>query len=92
MLLNLSIDTTALEQLYSQRIEDIKQSSDKKKKLAITNATRHKEEILQLTEAKDLLDAQSTVYKRKGVSPFCTTVPESIVKLWLMNKDSLMLR
>ena len=29
MLLNLSIDTTALEQLYSQRIEDIKQSGQK---------------------------------------------------------------
>jgi hypothetical protein len=70
MLLNLSIDTTALEQLYSQRIEDIKQSSDKKKKLAITNATRHKEEILQLTEAKDLLDARVRYIKGRVYHSF----------------------
>ena len=70
MLLNLSIDTTALEQLYSQRIEDIKQSSDKKKKLAITNATRHKEEILQLTEARDLLDARVRYISGRVYHPF----------------------
>jgi hypothetical protein len=70
MLLNLSIDTTALEQLYSQRIEDIKQSDKKNKKLAITNATRHKEEILQLTEAKDLLDARVRYIKGRVYHPF----------------------
>jgi hypothetical protein len=70
MLLNLSIETTALEQLYSQRIEDIKQSSDKKKKLAITNATRHKEEILQLTEARDLLDARVRYISGRVYHPF----------------------
>ena len=51
MLLHLNIDTSGLGHLYEQRIVDIKQSDEKKKKLAITNATRHKEEILQLTEA-----------------------------------------
>jgi hypothetical protein len=70
MLLNLSIDTTALEQVYSQRIEDIKQSDKKNKKLAITNATRHKEEILQLTEAKDLLDARVRYIKGRVYHPF----------------------
>jgi hypothetical protein len=70
MLLNLIIDSTALEQLYSQRIEDIKQSSYKKKKLAITNATRHKEEILQLTEAKDLLDARVRYIKGRVYHSF----------------------
>ena len=70
MLLNLSIDTTALEQLYSQRIEDIKQSSDKKKKLAITNATRHKEEILHLAEARDLLDARVRYISGRVYHPF----------------------
>ena len=70
MLLNLSIDTTALEQLYSQRIEDIKQSGQKEEKLAITNATRHKEEILQLTEAKDLLDARVRYIKGRVYHPF----------------------
>ena len=70
MLLNLSIDTTALEQLYSQRIEDIKQSSDKKKKLAITNAARHKEEVLQLTEARDLLDARVRYISGRVYHPF----------------------
>ena len=70
MLLNLIIDSTALEQLYSQRIEDIKQSSDKKKKLAITNATRHKEEILQLTEARDLLDARVRYISGRVYHPF----------------------
>ena len=69
MLLHLNIDTTALEQLYSQRIEDIKQSSDKKK-LAITNATRHKEEILQLTEARDLLDARVRYISGRVYHPF----------------------
>ena len=63
MLLHLNIDNSALVQLYEQRVEDIKQSDKKNKKLAITNATRHKEEILQLKEAKDLL-MPSTVYKR----------------------------
>lgn len=70
MLLNLSIDNTALEKLYSQRIEDIKQSDKKNKKLAITNATRHKEEILQLTEAKDLLDARVRYIKGRVYHPF----------------------
>ena len=70
MLLNLIIDSTALEQLYSQRIEDIKQSSDKKKKLDITNATRHKEEILQLTEARDLLDARARYISGRVYHPF----------------------
>ena len=70
MLLNLSIDTTALEKLYSQRIEDIKQSDKKNKKLAITNGTRHKEEILQLTEAKDLLDARVRYIKGRVYHPF----------------------
>ena len=70
MLLNLIIDSTALEQLYSQRIEDIKQSSDKKKKLAMTNATRHKEEILQLTEARDLLDARVRYISGRVYHPF----------------------
>ena len=70
MLLNLSIDTTALEKLYSQRIEDIKQSDKKNRKLAITNATRHKEEILQLTEAKDLLDARVRYIKGRVYHPF----------------------
>ena len=58
MLMHLNIDTSALEQLYEQRVVDIKQSDKPNKKLAITNATRHKEELLQLTEAKDLLDAR----------------------------------
>ena len=70
MLLNLSIDTTALEQLYSQRVEDIKQSNDKKKKLAIANAARHKDEILQLTAAKDLLDARVRYIKGRVYHPF----------------------
>ena len=70
MLLNLSIDTTALEQVYSQRIEDIKQSDKKNKTLAITNATRHKEEILRLTEAKDLLDARVRYIKGRVYHPF----------------------
>ena len=70
MLLNLSVDSTALEQLYSQRIEDIKQSNDKKKKLAITNATRHKEEILQLAEARDLLDARVRYISGRVYHPF----------------------
>ena len=70
MLLNLSVDTTALEQLYSQRIEDIRQSNEKKKKLAITNARRHKEEILQLTEARDLLDARVRYISGRVYHPF----------------------
>ena len=70
MLLNLSVDTTALEQLYSQRIEDIRQSNEKKKKLAITNATRHREEILQLTEARDLLDARVRYISGRVYHPF----------------------
>ena len=70
MLLNLSVDTTALEQLYSQRIEDIRQSNEKKKKLAITNARRHKEEVLQLTEARDLLDARVRYISGRVYHPF----------------------
>jgi len=70
MLLHLNIDTSALEQLYEQRIEDIKQSDEKKKKLAITNAKRNKEEILQLTEAKDLLDARVRYISGRVYHPF----------------------
>ena len=69
MLLNLSIDTTALKQLYSERVEYIKQSTDKKK-LAISNSTWHKEDILQLTEAKDLLDARVRYIKGRVYHPF----------------------
>ena len=70
MLLHLNIDTIALEQLYQQRVADIKQSDNKNKKLAITNATRHKEEILQLTEAKDLLDARVRYISGRVYHPF----------------------
>ena len=70
MLLHLNIDTSALEQLYEQRVVDIKQSDKKNKKLAITNATRNKEEILQLTEAKDLLDARVRYISGRVYHPF----------------------
>ena len=70
MLLHLNIDTSALEQLYRQRVTDIKQSNKKNKKLAITNATRHKEEILQLKEAKDLLDARVRYISGRVYHPF----------------------
>ena len=70
MLLHLNIDTSALEQLYQQRIKDIKQSDKKNKKLTITNTTRHKEEILQLTEARDLLDARVRYISGRVYHPF----------------------
>ena len=70
MLLHLNIDTSALEQLYEQRVADIKESDKPNKKLAITNATRHKEEILQLTEAKDLLDARVRYISGRVYHPF----------------------
>ena len=70
MLLHLNIDTSALEQLYEQRIIDIKTSDKPNKKLAITNAKRHKEEILQLTEAKDLLDARVRYISGRVYHPF----------------------
>lgn len=70
MLLHLNIDTSVLEQLYEQRVADIKESDKPNKKLAITNATRHKEEILQLTEAKDLLDARVRYISGRVYHPF----------------------
>ena len=70
MLLHLNIDTSALEQLYEQRVVDIKQSDKPNKKLAITNATRHKEELLQLTEARDLLDARVRFISGRVYHPF----------------------
>ena len=70
MLIHLNIDLTALEQLYEQRIIDIKQSDKTNKKLAITNATRHKEDILQLTKAKDLLDARVRYISGRVYHPF----------------------
>ena len=70
MLLHLNIDTSILEQLYEQRVADINTSDKPNKKLAITNATRHKEEILQLTEAKDLLDARVRYIKGRVYHPF----------------------
>jgi hypothetical protein len=70
MLLHLNIDTSVLEQLYEQRKIDIQQSNKPNKKLSITNATRHKEEILQLTEAKDLLDAKVRYISGRVYHPF----------------------
>ncbi|MGC6430343.1 MAG: hypothetical protein ACON5F_04810 [Jejuia sp.] len=70
MLLHLNIDTSALEELYEQRIIDIKTSDKPNKKLAITNAKRHKEEILQLKEAKDLLDARVRYISGRVYHPF----------------------
>ena len=70
MLLHLNIDTSALERLYEQRVADIKESDKPNKKLAITNATRHKEEILQLIEAKDLLDARVRYISGRVYHPF----------------------
>ena len=70
MLLHINIKRSALEQLYEQRIIDIKTSDKPNKKLAITNATRHKEEILQLTEAKDLLDARVRYISGRVYHPF----------------------
>jgi hypothetical protein len=70
MLLHLNIDTSVLEQLYEQRVADINTSDKPNKKLAITNATRHKEEILKLTEAKDLLDARVRYISGRVYHPF----------------------
>ena len=70
MLLHLNIDTSVLERLYEQRVADIKESDKPNKKLAITNASRHKEEILQLTEAKDLLDARVRYISGRVYHPF----------------------
>ena len=70
MLLHININRSALEQLYEQRIIDIKTSDKPNKKLAITNATRHKEEILQLTEAKYLLDARVRYISGRVYHPF----------------------
>ena len=70
MLLHLNINTSALEQLYHQRVINIKTSDKPNKKLAITNATRHKEEILQLTDAKDLLDARVRYISGRVYHPF----------------------
>ena len=69
MLLHLNIDKDVLEQLYQQRITDIRESDDKKK-LAISNSTWHKEEILQLKEARDLLDARVRYIKGRVYHPF----------------------
>ena len=57
MLIHLNIDTVVLQQLNEQRLRDIR-TSVKSKKLAVTNSLRGKEEILQLLEAQDLLDAR----------------------------------
>jgi len=57
MLIHLNIDTVVLQQLNEQRLRDIR-TSVKSKKLAVTNSLRGKEEILQLLEAQDLLDAK----------------------------------
>ena len=70
MLLHLNIDTSVLNQLYEQRVVNIKQSNKPNKKLAITNATRHKEEIIQLTDAKDLLDARVRFISGRVYHPF----------------------
>ena len=70
MLLHLNIDTSVLEQLYEQRVADVKESDKSNKKLAVTNATRHKDEILQLTEAKDLLDARVRYISGRVYHPF----------------------
>ena len=69
MLLHLNINKDVLEQLYQQRITDIRESDDKKK-LAISNSTWHKEDILLLTEAKDLLDARVRYIKGRVYHPF----------------------
>ena len=58
MLLHLNIDSECLERLYIDRVEQIKQSNIKKKRIAIINALRHKEELLELNDARDLLDAR----------------------------------
>ena len=58
MLLHLNINRAVLKQLFDSRIEAIQHSKYKSKQLAIINAVRGQEEIVALTEAKDLLDAR----------------------------------
>ena len=58
MLLHLNIDRAVLKQLFDSRVEAIQHSVDKNKRIAINNAVRGQEEIVALTEAKDLLDAR----------------------------------
>ena len=58
MLLHLNIDRAVLEQLFDSRVEAIQNSEYKKKRIALNNAVRGQEEIVALTEAKDLLDAR----------------------------------
>lgn len=58
MLLHLNIDRAVLEQLFDSRVEAIQNAEYKKKRIALNNAVRGQEEIVALTEAKDLLDAR----------------------------------
>ena len=58
MLLHLNIDRAVLKQLFDSRVEAIQHTEYKNKQLAIIIATRGQEEIVALTEAKDLLDAR----------------------------------
>ena len=69
MLIHLNIDTVVLQQLYEQRLIDIR-TSVKSKKLAVTNSLRGKEEILQLLEAQDLLDARVRYISGRVYHPF----------------------
>lgn len=58
MLLHLNIDRAVLKQLFDSRVEAIQHTEYKNKQLSIINAVRGQEEIVALTEAKDLLDAR----------------------------------
>ncbi len=58
MLLHLNIDGAVLKQLFDSRVEAIQHTDYKNKQLAMNNAVRGQEEIVALTEAKDLLDAR----------------------------------
>ena len=70
MLLHLNIDLDKLHYLHSQRLKRIKQSDEKKKSTVIRQHNYYHQAIVQLTEAKDLLDAQVSITSGRVYHPF----------------------
>ena len=70
MLLHLNIDLDKLHYLHNQRLKRIKQSDEKKKSTVIRQHNYYHQAIVQLTEAKDLLDAQVSITSGRVYHPF----------------------
>lgn len=70
MIVHLKLNISTLEYEFQQRLKEIRVKPLKRPKVAVNNAYRHKYSIMDLLDAKDLLDARVRYISGRVYHPF----------------------